>query len=267
MTLPSSPSSYSIGQQASITSFTIPANGYVYLSWRYDGTNYELQGDLPATPSAGQVAVGNSGGTAFAPVTVSGDATITSGGAVTVTKTNGVAFAASATTDTTNASNISSGTLNASRIPTLNQNTTGTASNLSGTPALPSGTTATEQSAGDSSGDLAPDSFVNRQVITNVTPSALTETTNATTINWATSNNFTLTLNGNLSTVTFSNATSGETIVVAVTNTTSNYTITWGNSIKWVGGTQPTATVGAHTDVWSILDLGGTFYGTVVQNY
>jgi fibronectin-binding autotransporter adhesin len=43
--------------------------------------------------------------------------------------------------------------------PTLNQNTTGTASNLSGTPALPSGTTATTQLASDSSTKLATTAF------------------------------------------------------------------------------------------------------------
>jgi hypothetical protein len=48
----------------------------------------------------------------------------------------------------------------AADIPTLNQNTTGTASNLSGTPALPNGTTATTQTAGDNSTKLATDAFV-----------------------------------------------------------------------------------------------------------
>lgn len=48
--------------------------------------------------------------------------------------------------------------------PTLNQNTSGTAANLSGTPALPNGTTATTQSAGDSSGKLATDNFVTTAV-------------------------------------------------------------------------------------------------------
>jgi hypothetical protein len=45
-------------------------------------------------------------------------------------------------------------------IPTLNQNTSGTAANLSGTPALPNGTTATSQSVGDVTGKIATDSFV-----------------------------------------------------------------------------------------------------------
>ena len=44
--------------------------------------------------------------------------------------------------------------------PTLNQNTTGTAANLSGTPALPNGTTATTQSASDNSTKLATTAYV-----------------------------------------------------------------------------------------------------------
>ncbi len=49
--------------------------------------------------------------------TISGDATLSDTGVVTVGSTGGTPFAPSATTDTTNASNISSGTLNASRLP------------------------------------------------------------------------------------------------------------------------------------------------------
>ena len=58
--------------------------------------------DLPAgltstTPSAGQILLGNAGGTAYAATSVSGDATLASTGALTVTKTNGVAFGTFAT--------------------------------------------------------------------------------------------------------------------------------------------------------------------------
>lgn len=44
--------------------------------------------------------------------------------------------------------------------PTWNQNTTGTAANLSGTPALPNGTTATTQTAGDNSTKVATTAYV-----------------------------------------------------------------------------------------------------------
>ncbi len=96
---------------------------------------------------------------------------------------------------------------------------------------------------------------------------ALTETSNATTIDWSLGNTFTLTLNGNLNTVTFSNTTDGQVINVAILNTASNYTVTWGNSIKWSGGTQPVQTVGAFTDVWTIMKVGSTYYGSAVQNF
>ena len=51
--------------------------------------------------------------------------------------------------------------------PTLNQSTTGTAANLSGTPALPNGTTATTQTVGDNTTKLATDAFVLANAITN----------------------------------------------------------------------------------------------------
>lgn len=59
-----------------------------------------------------------------------------------------------------------SNTIPANYIATLNQNTTGTAANLSGTPALPNGTTAVTQAGGDNTTLLATDAFVLANVVT-----------------------------------------------------------------------------------------------------
>ncbi|MGH7878390.1 MAG: hypothetical protein ACREQD_02720, partial [Candidatus Binataceae bacterium] len=52
---------------------------------------------LTTAPAAGAIAVGNAGGTAYANHTVSGDASLSSAGALTITKTNGTALTGAAT--------------------------------------------------------------------------------------------------------------------------------------------------------------------------
>ncbi len=102
-------------------------------------------------------------------------------------------------------------------------------------------------------------------VASTITPViALTESGGATTINWATGNVFTLTLNANL-TVTFSNATAGQTIIVRLTNTASNYTVTW-PTVRWPAGTAPTMSAGAVSDVYTVLYDGSNYYGSYVQD-
>lgn len=77
------------------------------------------------TPPAGTLGQWqyNAGNNSFGGQTLSGDCTVVyTTGVVTCTKTNGVAFATSATTDTTNATNISSGSLVYARLPALTAN-------------------------------------------------------------------------------------------------------------------------------------------------
>lgn len=83
-------------------------------------------------------------------------------------------------------------------------------------------------------------------------------------IDWSTSDTFKKTLAAN-TTFTFSNV-ANKTIVVAITNTINNYTVTW-PVVKWVGGTAPTQTIGVHTDVYTFVYIGSDIYGSVLANF
>jgi hypothetical protein len=86
----------------------------------------------------------------------------------------------------------------------------------------------------------------------------------ASAIDWSLSEKFYKTLSAN-TTFTFSNATDGQTIVVALTNTASNYTVTW-PTVAWTAATAPTQTTGAKTDIYTFIKVGSTVYGSAVQN-
>jgi hypothetical protein len=84
-------------------------------------------------------------------------------------------------------------------------------------------------------------------------------------IDWATGSVFTKTLDDD-TTFTFANTKNGQTIVVRITNTASNYTVTW-PTCKWVGGSQPVQTTGAKSDVWTFVKIGDDIFGAVSQNH
>lgn len=84
-------------------------------------------------------------------------------------------------------------------------------------------------------------------------------------VDWSVARLYRKTLAAN-TTFTFLNTADGMEIEVVLTNTASNYTVTWPAGIKWVGGSAPTQTVGAKSDVYRFRKLGTIIYGTVVQN-
>lgn len=85
-----------------------------------------------------------------------------------------------------------------------------------------------------------------------------------TSVDWSLSSSFSKTLSAN-TTFTFANATDGQVIVMTVLNTASNYTVTW-PTVSWSGGSAPTQTTGAKTDVYTFMKVGSTIFGSAVQN-
>lgn len=84
-------------------------------------------------------------------------------------------------------------------------------------------------------------------------------------IDWSKGPSHSKTLSAN-TTFTFANALDGQTINVAITNTAGNYTVTW-PTVQWSGGTAPTQTVGAKSDVYTFTKIGSTIFGAASQNH
>ena len=112
----------------------------------------------------------------------------------------------------------------------------------------------------------AQDAATKNYVDTQNTP--VTSAISASAIDWATllktGGLYTKTLAAN-TTFTFSNRTAGQTIVVRLTNTASNYTVTW-PTVKWSGGAAPTMTVGVKSDIYTFIYDGTNVFGSFVQN-
>lgn len=82
----------------------------------------------------------------------------------------------------------------------------------------------------------------------------------STVIDWSTSNCFTESNGATNRTFTFSNQTAGQTIVVRLTQTSG--TVTW-PTVRWAGGTAPTATASSN-DVYTLFYDGTNTYGSFV---
>lgn len=74
------PSSFSVSQNTTITTVSVPASGVVFLTWEYDGSAYNLYGDPPTTSGSGSFALTTS--PAITTATLAGANVLLEGGSV-----------------------------------------------------------------------------------------------------------------------------------------------------------------------------------------
>lgn len=86
-----------------------------------------------------------------------------------------------------------------------------------------------------------------------------------TNVNWLNANTFYCSINSSSNTITFSNTTDGQSIVVQTSVTTSGI-ITWPSNIKWPNNLVPIPTSGA-IDVYTFIQINTGIFATVIQNY
>lgn len=96
-----------------------------------------------------------------------------------------------------------------------------------------------------------------------------TGSTSGLTVDWSLSNNFEYTITTDV-TISFSNDSNGQTLVMAIKQDgTGGHTVTWPSSVQWAaGGTEPTQTTTADVaDVYTLVKINGTVYGSYIQNF
>lgn len=162
----------------------------------------------------------------------------------------------------------SSGNLANCTFPTLNQNTTGTASNVTGTVAVANGGTGATTSTGSSSVVLSNAPTITNPTVTNYTETAyaIGNSSTAVTISLANGTVQTVTMTGNC-TFTMPTAAAGKSFVLIVSSGAGSFTGTF-TGVKWPSNTAPTLTTTAtRWDILSFFSDGTNWYGSFVQAF
>lgn len=260
------------------TSYTTTGSGKVVLD-----TSPTLVTPILGTPQSGNFSTGtftwptfnqNTTGTAS---NVTGTVAIANGGSGQTTAQAAMnAFAGAVTAGSYlrgNGTNVVMSAIQAADVPILNQNTTGTASNVTGTVAIANGGTgattfASAQLVTYSGTETLTNKTLTNPTITNYVETAYTaNTSTAITINLANGTVQNLTLTGS-PTITMPTAVAGKSFIMYLKTGAGSFTVTW-STVKWPAGTAPTITSAASKmDIFSFFSDGTNWYGTTVgQNY
>jgi hypothetical protein len=216
------------------------------------------------TGTASSLSIGGNAATATTATNVSGTVAIANGGTGETTRQAAIDALAGAVTSGQylrgNGTDVVMSAIQAADVPTLNQNTTGTASNVTGTVAVANGGTGATTltgvlkgngtsafSAATAGTDYA--GISNVQSFTAAQRGIISTLTDGATItpDFAVANNFSVTLAGNRTLANPSNLTAGQSGVIIINqDATGSRTLAYGTNYDFGGGTAPTLTTTAN---------------------